>query len=279
MKLKLLILFLLFNLHSIAQSNSEINDKAYIESDSIIWVPQNINSDYKIFGYKNKDSLSEKLILISVFTKDVENNPYDCKYGAYYHTQGMDGLKLKYISTEGDFVKTAIIKNGLIVDKVYMESRWFEFEEKKDNFQFVATKKFVELKLPDSLEVIPNKNLIADFNGDLKPDVATLVKNKRNSKIGVLIVNHSNHKMFVFGAGKEVDNMTDLKWIEVFKTMPKGEIVSPTLVDEETGDIIGQDESKNFKLIGNGIYMSAEESHGGVIIFWNGKEYQWYHIE
>ncbi|RIA10201.1 hypothetical protein OE09_2056 [Flavobacteriaceae bacterium MAR_2010_72] len=149
----------------------------------------------------------------------------------------------------------------------------------KDDFKFVATKKFVELKLPDSLEVIPNKNLIEDFNGDLKPDLATLVKNKRNSKIGVLIVNHYNNKMFVFGAGKEVDNMTDLNWIEIFKTIPKGEIVSATLVDQETGDIIGQDESKNFKLIGNGIYMGVEESHGGGIIFWNGKEYQWYHIE
>ena len=149
----------------------------------------------------------------------------------------------------------------------------------KDDFKFVATKKFVELKLPDSLEVIPNKSLIADFNGDLKPDVATLVKNKRNSKIGVLIVNHSNDKMFVFGAGKEVDNMTDLNWIEIFKTIPKGETVAPELVDEVTGDLLGPDISQNFKLIGNGIYMSVTETHGGGIIFWNGKEYQWYHIE
>jgi hypothetical protein len=279
MELKLLILFFIFNLSCFAQNQSEINDKGYIESDSIIWVPQNINSDYKIFGYKKKDSSSEKLILISVFTKDVENNPYGCKYGAYYHTQGMDGLKLKYISIEGDFVKIAIIKNDLNVDKVYMESRWFEFEEEKDNFQFVATKKFLQLKLPDSIEVIPNKNLIADFNGDSKLDVATLIKNKRNSKIGVLIVNHSNDKIFVFGAGNEVDNMTDLKWIEVFKTLPTGEIISPTLVDEKTGDIINQDKSKNFQLIGNGIYMAVEESDGGGIIFWNGKEFQWYHIE
>jgi len=73
--------------------------------------------------------------------------------------------------------------------------------------------------------------------------------------------------------------MTDLNWIEVFEILPKGEVVSPTLVDEQTGDIIGQDKSRSFKLIGNGIYMSAEESHGGGIIFWNNKEYQWYHIE
>ena len=135
-------------------------------------------------------------------------------------------------------------------------------------------------KVPDSLELITDKNLKGDFNGDKKTDFASIVKNKRNQKIGVLIIHNSGNKeSFVFGAGKEVDQMTDLGWIEVFETLPKGEIVSPTLVDEETGDIIGQDENQNFKLIGNGIYMSVEESRGGGIIFWNGKEYKWYHIE
>lgn len=65
--------------------------------------------------------------------------------------------------------------------------------------------------------------------------------------------------------------MKNLDWIEVFKTLQKGQIISPTLVDEETGDIIGQDENQNFKLIGNGIYMSGEESHVNVIIFCDGK--------
>ncbi len=135
-------------------------------------------------------------------------------------------------------------------------------------------------KVPDSLELITDKNLKGDFNGDNKTDFTSIVRNKINQKIGVLILHNSeNSESYVFGAGKEVSEMTDLDWIEVFEMLPKGEIVSPTLVDEETGDIIGQDESKNFKLIGNGIYMSVEESHGGGIIFWNGKEYQWYHIE
>lgn len=142
-----------------------------------------------------------------------------------------------------------------------------------------VTKTFVELKLPDSLEIVPDQRLFADFNGDLKPDIATLVKNKHSAKVGVLIVNHSNREMFVFGAGKEVDGMTDLKWIEIFKTIPKGTIVAPELIDEKTGDLLGPDESQNFKLLGEGIYMSVTETHGGGIIFWNGKDYQWYHIE
>jgi hypothetical protein len=36
-------------------------------------------------------------------------------------------------------------------------------------------------------------------------------------------------------------------------------------VDEETEDILGPDTSQNFKLLGNGIYMSVTETHGGGI--------------
>ena len=152
--------------------------------------------------------------------------------------------------------------------------------KQKTELKVEPTKKVDLTKVPDSLELIADKSLTGDFNGDNKTDFASVVKNKNNQKYGVLIIHNSaNQENYVFGAGKEIDQMTDLNWIVVFKTLPKGEIVSPTLVDEITGDIIGQDESQNFKLIGNGIYMSVEESHGGGIIFWNGKGYKWYHIE
>lgn len=157
-----------------------------------------------------------------------------------------------------------------------------KIEQKKEDFELLVkpTQKIDFTKVPDSLELITDKNLKGDFNGDNKTDFASLVKNKYNQKTGVLIIHNStNQDSFIFGAGKEIDRMTDLNWIGVFKVLPKGETVSPTLLDNETGDILGQDESQNFKLIGNGIYMKVEESHGGGIIFWNGKEYQWYHIE
>ncbi|WP_100613086.1 hypothetical protein [Confluentibacter lentus] len=142
------------------------------------------------------------------------------------------------------------------------------------------TEKVDLTKVPDSLELITDQNLTGDFNGDDKADFASIVKNKNNKKTGVLIIQNSvNQEIFVFGAGKVINQMTDLNWIQVFKTLQKGEIISPTVIDQKTGDIIGQDNNQNFKLIGNGIYMSVEESHGGGIIFWNGKEYQWYHIE
>lgn len=164
--------------------------------------------------------------------------------------------------------------------RTFKKESQFENNIGKVKILYPATEKIDLTKIPDSLELIVDKSLTGDFNGDNKTDFASVVKNKNNQKTGVLIIHNSvNQESFVFGAGNEIDNMTDLNWIEIFKIIPKGEIVAPELVDEETGDLLGPDKSQNFKLIGNGIYMSVTETHGGGIIFWNGKEYQWYHIE
>ncbi|MDC7997706.1 hypothetical protein [Gilvibacter sediminis] len=135
-------------------------------------------------------------------------------------------------------------------------------------------------KLPDSLRLMNNMLLIEDFNADDITDFAAVVQNKYNEQIGVVIMHSSsNSETFVFGAGKEVSGMTNLHWVEVFDLLPKGKLVAPTLVDKQTGDIIGPDKSKEFKLIAAGISMSVEEGHGGGILFWDGSGYRWYHVE
>jgi uncharacterized protein YecT (DUF1311 family) len=103
--------------------------KVYIEKDSTIWVPENIHSELKIFGYQYKNIESKKMILISVFTNDVENNPYNCEYGSYYHTQSMSDMVLKYLSTQEMFMEIAVLKKGKLLGNVYMEKKWFVFEE------------------------------------------------------------------------------------------------------------------------------------------------------
>ncbi len=156
-----------------------------------------------------------------------------------------------------------------------IKSSNFDLEQNQEApvFKEELSKKTTVLNVPDSLELITGQNLFGDFDGDNEADFASLVKNKRNQKVGVIIIHISkNQESFVFGAGEEVDNMTDLNWIELFKIIPKGEIVAPELVDEETGDLLGPDQSQNFKLIGNGISLGVTETHGGGIIFWNGKD-------
>lgn len=96
--------------------------------DSTINLYSNINKEYKFFGYAKPNVNSERLILFSVFTNDVENNPFGCKFGAFYETSGIDNLKLKYISTNGNFVNAKIINNSNISTNVFFEKKWINIE-------------------------------------------------------------------------------------------------------------------------------------------------------
>ncbi|MGB8191513.1 MAG: serine hydrolase [Chitinophagaceae bacterium] len=95
--------------------------------DSILLVNQNIRKDYRIFGYERPDTSSSRLILFSVFTRDVQNNPYRCTYGAYYSSPAIKEKEIKFIGHAGAFVKTALIIQGKIVCELYFEKRWVEF--------------------------------------------------------------------------------------------------------------------------------------------------------
>ncbi|MFY0675280.1 MAG: hypothetical protein JXQ87_17930 [Bacteroidia bacterium] len=136
-------------------------------------------------------------------------------------------------------------------------------------------------KIPDTLEWQEEQLLSGDFNGDNRLDYAGLVQNKINRQTGVIIINDTTiDQYYIFGAGKVVvRDMTDLRWIDIFEILPQGDTIAPTIVDKATGDIIGPDTSKSFVLTGNGINMGVSESSGGGIIFWNGNDYEWYHIE
>ena len=114
----------------VEEIDSQYSGKAFIEKDNSVWMTADIKKDHRIFGYKNKDIYSEKMILLSVFTNEVENNPFSCKYGAFYDTNGMKGVSLTYISNEGEFLKFEIINEDQgKSDIIYMLKKWFEFEK------------------------------------------------------------------------------------------------------------------------------------------------------
>jgi hypothetical protein len=134
--------------------------------------------------------------------------------------------------------------------------------------------------LPDSFLIDFDNVIYGDFNADQKEDFASIVTNLENGFQGVLIIhNKDKQEYLVFGAGQEINGMKNLNWIDAFRTMPKGEIIAPTLVHAETGDIIGGDKTKEFRLLGNGIFIHVEEADGGGILFWTGDKYEWYHLE
>jgi hypothetical protein len=113
----------------IATDAAHVQKAVVSESDSLIWLTANMKLDHRIFGYDKPDTSSKKMILISIFTDDVEGNPFNCPFGSYYQSSNMIDMELKYISTEGQFIKANIIRNDTVEGTVYIDKRWIEFEE------------------------------------------------------------------------------------------------------------------------------------------------------
>lgn len=99
--------------------------------DSLLWVYQNIKKDYRIIGYEEASTKSKPLILFSVFTRDVENNPHGCYFGAFYSTSDLrlEDVRIKFKGIEGQFVKTSLIVDNVATVSLYFERKWIAFSK------------------------------------------------------------------------------------------------------------------------------------------------------
>ncbi|MBC8984959.1 hypothetical protein H9X96_04130 [Pedobacter sp. N36a] len=110
--------------------NAEFIQKAIVyRRDSSLNIFGNIRADYRIFGYQKADTNSRKLLLVSVFTSDVKDNPYRCEYGAYYSSSDIENTRLKYVRKTGDFIEANLIKNGVILTPIFFQKNWVEFKD------------------------------------------------------------------------------------------------------------------------------------------------------
>jgi hypothetical protein len=96
--------------------------------DSTIHLTANIRKDHRIFGYAKPDINSEQLLLFSVFTSDVENNPFGCKLGAYYDTSSIREFTLKYTSQKGSFIQASATDTSGQSTVLYFDKKWIVFE-------------------------------------------------------------------------------------------------------------------------------------------------------
>lgn len=113
-----------------AQISEEAMQKAVIHShDSSFHVFNNIRADYRIIGYESPDTNSRKMVLFSIFTSDVKDNPFRCLYGAYYDSAQGDKLVIKYTGERGSFIETKISGKSMKPATAYFEKKWTEFDE------------------------------------------------------------------------------------------------------------------------------------------------------
>lgn len=99
------------------------------KGDGSFTVFGDIKKDYRIFGYEQPDTNSKRLIVFSVFTRDVQGNPYKCDYDAFYATSSMKNSHITFKSVAGSFVKTELYTDGQKVADLYFEKKWIEFTD------------------------------------------------------------------------------------------------------------------------------------------------------
>lgn len=118
---------------SLDKANSEqvdirnFNKLKISKQDSSIYLNANMRIDHRIFGYSKPDVKSDRLILLSIFTNDVENNPFKCKLGAYYEMPSVKDLKLRYIGIYKNFIKVKSIDSKQKETIIYFDKKFTRF--------------------------------------------------------------------------------------------------------------------------------------------------------
>ena len=114
--------------------------------------------------------------------------------------------------------------------------------------------------------------LEADFNGDGNYDIAIPIKNKANESLGFAIIHGKTNEVFIIGAGTKIQNALgdNLDYIDIWKVSRKK--VNEAGLKENTGT------GEKGELILKNPSIQIEKSElGGGQIYWNGKEYAYFH--
>jgi hypothetical protein len=105
--------------------------------------------------------------------------------------------------------------------------------------------------------------LRGDFDGDGKPDIAMLVKQRKSGMIGIAVCHSSTNQIQLIGAGTEVGNGGDnFDWMDIWNVTPKASAARR----------VGKAAAALLK--GDALHVEKSES-ASALIYWNGKKYVW----
>lgn len=120
--------------------------------------------------------------------------------------------------------------------------------------------------------------ILCDLDGDGKNETVEIVRSTNNDKSGLRIIFGNGNRTDYFGMGNNIlgQGFDEIDWAGVFEKASKGNIVWNNV--NEDGEIMGDEEIKEedkIKLPNDGIFIHADESCGGGIIYLNNGKYDW----
>lgn len=108
--------------------------------------------------------------------------------------------------------------------------------------------------------------LEADFNGDQRIDIAIPIEEIKTGKKGIAVIHGGTNTVHIIGAGTMYKNGVDddISWYDIW------------LVNRNRINPPGVDGTENLLLKNPSIQVEKSEIGGGQL-FWNGKEYEYFH--
>ena len=149
--------------------------------------------------------------------------------------------------------------------------------DKQQNIEKTQTKK----NNIDTIEISKKhkiNKIKCDLDGDKLDETIEIVKSTKSGKSGLRIVFGNGKRTDFLGMGNDILNQgfDEIDWAGIFEKAPKNEIYWNNVNEE--GEIISEGEIKEsdkIKLLNDGIYIHAEESCGGGIIYLKNGKYEW----
>ncbi|QOG04272.1 hypothetical protein [Flavobacterium sp. MDT1-60] len=120
--------------------------------------------------------------------------------------------------------------------------------------------------------------LLCDLDGDKLNEIVEIVRGAKSAKSGLRIIFGNGNRTDYFGMGNNIldQGFDEIDWAGIFEKAPKNEIYWNNVNDG--GEILSEDEIKEsdkIKLLNDGIFIHAEESCGGGIIYLKNGKYEW----
>lgn len=130
--------------------------------------------------------------------------------------------------------------------------------------------------------IVSNKHkiskILCDLDGDKLNETVEIVRSTKSGKSGLRIIFGNGSKTDYLGLGNDIlgQGFDEIDWVGIFEKAPKNEIYWNNVNSE--GEILSKDEINEvdkIKLLNDGIFIHAEESCGGGIIYLKNGKHEW----
>jgi hypothetical protein len=163
-----------------------------------------------------------------------------------------------------------------------------EIENQSENSEITKSKtlpKIVKIQTEnkdnDTIEISKKhkiNKILCDLDGDKLNEIVEIVKSSKSGKSGLRIIFGNGKRTDYFGMGNNIldQGFDEIDWVGIFEKAPKNEIYWNNVNDE--GEILSEEEIKEvdkIKILNDGIFIHAEESCGGGIIYLKNDKYEW----